>query len=76
MSRVESEKGLRAYFTYIHLDLFRSHPSMCKLLYMIVTHYQNKVFFCTIFMDLLLISLYTEVIQRFNNVNKVVYNDT
>ena len=30
-SRGESENGLSASFTYVHLDLFRFHPSKCKL---------------------------------------------
>ena len=28
ISRAEHEKGLKHFFTYIHLDLFRSHPSI------------------------------------------------
>ena len=30
-SRGESEKRSNYFFTYIHLDLFRSHPLMCTL---------------------------------------------
>ena len=33
ISRGESEKRSKCFFTYIHLDLFRSPPSICKSLF-------------------------------------------
>ena len=63
---------------HLNIDLFTFHKHcICKLLYMIGTHYNNKMlfqklFFCTIFMDLLIYSSVHKTHPKFTDANKVV----